>query len=58
MVGSIVVVRALTRCALLHSVCDLKATHSLIGEFMLSEFEVGHNVAEATQNIYWGKVKA
>ena len=28
-VGSIMVVGALTRCALFHSVCDLKAVHEI-----------------------------
>ena len=56
MVDSIVVVGALTRCALRHSVWDLKAAQinmqgSLIWEFMLYKFRLGHNVAEATKNI-------
>ena len=55
-VGSITVMSALTRCALLHSVSDLKAPqmnvqYCLILEFMFSEFEVSYNVIEATENI-------
>ena len=55
-VGSIVVVGALTRCALLQSVYDVKAVQmnvlsSLIREFMLYEFELAHYAAEATTNI-------
>ena len=53
LVGSIVVVRALTRCALLHNMCDLKATqinmqHNLIREFIFYKFELSLNIAEAT----------
>ena len=56
-VGSIVVVGALTRCALLHSECDFKVTklnvqHSLIQELMLHEFE---HSAEVIKNIYCTK---
>ena len=55
--GSIVVVDTLTRCAVLHSVCDLKVAEmnmqwSLIRELKLLEFEVGHNTWEATKNIH------
>ena len=55
-VGSIVAVGALTRCASLHSVSDLKAAQMnverrLIREFRLHEFELGHNATEATINI-------
>ena len=51
------VVCVLTFCALLHSMCDLKAPqmnvqHSLIQELLLYEFKLGHNTAEATKNIY------
>ena len=50
-VGSIMVIGALTRCVLLLSVCGLKATPmyvqlGLIQELLLYEFEQGHNVAE------------
>ena len=50
------VVGVLTCCALLYFVCDLKAVQlnvqlSLIQEFMLYEFKLGHNAAEATKNI-------
>ena len=60
--GGIVVVGVLIRCALLYSVCNLKAAQmnmqrSLIREFMLYEFEPGHNTAEATKNIFVRKVK-
>ena len=46
-VDSIVVVGVLTCCALLHSMCNLKATqmnvlYSFIWEFMLYEFELGY----------------
>ena len=44
-VGSIVVVSALTRCALLLENCGL------IRKFILYKFELGHNVADATKNI-------
>ena len=58
--GSIVLVGALTRCALLHSMCDLKATQmdiqrSLIRKIMLFEFELDQNAAEATKNICCAK---
>ena len=53
---SVVVVGALTCCALLHLVCDLKAAqmnmqYSLIQELMLYKFKLGHNAMEATKNI-------
>ena len=56
-VGSIVVVGALKHWALLHSVYDLKARqmdiqHSLIWEFILFEFELSYNAAEASKNIW------
>ena len=55
-VYSIVVVGALTCCALLHSVHDLKAAQmsvecSLIHELMFYKFELGHIATEATKNI-------
>ena len=49
MVGSIVVVGALTSCALLHSVYDLKAVQTL----MLHE--LGLNAAKTTKNICCAK---
>ena len=56
MVGSVVLVNALTHCALLHSVCDLKAAQMkvlscLIQDFMLYEFRLDYKTAEATKNI-------
>ena len=53
-VGSIVVVGALTHYALFHTVFDLKALqmnmlYSLIQELMLYKFEVSHDAAEATK---------
>ena len=53
MVGSIVVLGALTCCALVHSMCDLKTTqenvqYELIWNF---EFEYGYNATEATKNL-------
>ena len=60
MVDSIVVVGALTRCALFLSVCDLKATQmnvqrSLIHKNMLYLFSLGHNATEATKDICYVK---
>ena len=52
--NSIAVVGALTPIALLHSVCDLKtARKNVQRKVMLYEFELGHNAAERTKNIYW-----
>ena len=56
MVGSIMVVGAQTCYTLIHFMCDLKAIQmnvqcSLIQEFMLYEFKLDHNAAEATKNI-------
>ena len=53
-VGNIVVVGALTQCALLH--CHLKAAHmniqcSLVQELMLYETELGYNAAEPSKKI-------
>ena len=46
----------LARCALLHSVCDLKGTQmNMQRELMLYEFTLDHNVAEATKNIFCAK---
>ena len=55
-VGSIVVVSALTRRALLHSMCDLKAAQMNVQgtrtrNLMLYKFEMSYNAAEATKNI-------
>ena len=55
-VDSIVVVCALTHCALFISMCNLKAIQmnvqwSLIQEFMLYKFTLGHNVVEVSKNI-------
>ena len=44
-VGSIVVVGALTRCTLLHSMCDLKVTQTNVQCSQIQE--PGHNTAEA-----------
>ena len=60
MVGSIMVVGALTHYALLPSMYDLKTTqmnvpHSLIQELMPHKFELGHNVKETTKNICCAK---
>ena len=54
------VVSVLTRCALLQSVCDLKAAQmnvqcSLIQELMLDKFELGYNATEVTKKIYYAK---
>ena len=59
--GNIVVVSALTRCALFHSACDLKAAQisiqcRLIREFML--FELGHNTAVTSKYICCAKEKS
>ena len=53
---SILVVGSLTRCVLLHSMCNLKAAQmnmecNLICELKLYEFRMGSNAAEATKNI-------
>ena len=50
-VGSIMVVGALTDCVLFHSMCDLKDTqmnvkYGLIWDFMLDKFELGHNATK------------
>ena len=62
MVGSIVVVGAHICCALLHSVCDLKAAQmneqrALIREFIFNKFELDHNTAEAIKSICCAKIK-
>ena len=49
---------ALTHCALLYFMFDLKAApinvvqRCLICEIILSRLELGHNVTEATKNVY------
>ena len=53
---SIMVIGVLTCCALLHSMCDLKATQmnmqcSLIWKLMLYEFKLDYNTVDATKNI-------
>ena len=55
-VGSVVVVGVLTRCALLHYVCNLKTAQitvqrGLILKLMLSGFELGYNALEAIKTI-------
>ena len=57
MVGSIVVVGALSRFSLLHSMRDLKVAQMnvqrcLIREFVLYELELESNTAEANKNIW------
>ena len=54
------IVGALTCCALLLSLCDLKAAQmneqcSLIQILMLYKFKMGHNSAKATKSIYYAK---
>ena len=58
--GGKVVVGALTRCALLHSVCDFQVTQmnvqrSLIRELTLYKFELSHDAVEATEKICYTK---
>ena len=60
MVDSIIVVCAKTHCALLHTVCNLKAVHvnmqfKRIQEFILYTFKLGHNGAKVTKSICWAK---
>ena len=55
-VTSIMAVGGLTRCALLPSVCNLKAAQmniqcNLIWELMLYKFELEHNIMKVTKNI-------
>ena len=59
MVGSIVVVGVLT-CALLHSMCNLKAAQmnlqcSLIWELMIYGFELVHKTVEVSKNVCFAK---
>ena len=59
-VGGIMVVGVLMRCAHCFTPCDLKALlmnvqHSLIWELMLCGFELDHNVTEAMKNICYAK---
>ena len=49
------VISALTRPALLHSVCDLKVTLMNAQCSLLYEFELSHKTAEETKNICWAK---
>ena len=54
------VLGALTRCTLLHSVCDLKTIqmnvqHSIIQEDMLYDIKLGHIATEATKTICCAK---
>ena len=56
MIAGSVVVGALTLCALIHLMCDLKVAqmniqNSLIQEFILYKFELGHKTVEETKNI-------
>ena len=60
--GIVAVVGALTHSALLHSVCDLKAAQmnvqrGQIQEFILYEFKLDHNSAEANKTFIVQKVK-
>ena len=62
-VVSIVLLGALTRCALLHSVFDLKATqmnvqHSLIQKLILHGFKLGYNAWKQPKILVERKVKA
>ena len=61
-VGSILLVGALTHCTILHFMCDLKMTPkvwcSLIQKLKLYKFELGQNVTEATKAFIVWKVKA
>ena len=55
-VGSIMVICALTCCEMLHTMCDLKVTQmkmqrSLIQEVMFYKFKLGHNIAEAAKQL-------
>ena len=55
MVDSIVVVDLLGCCALIHSMCDLKTAQinvQLIWGLMLYEFQLSHNVMEATKTCF------
>ena len=59
-VSFIVVIGALTHCALLHSKCTLKAAqmnmqHSLIWVLMLYKLKLVHNATELTKNICCAK---
>ena len=57
MVGSLVEVGTLTRCALLLYVktAQVNMQRGLIREFFLYEFKLGQIAAEAAQNICWTK---
>ena len=59
--GSIVQVGTLTRCALPHSVCDLKTALMNVKRRLIQKlykFELSHNDAvEATKNIFLCKIE-
>ena len=56
--NSVLLVGAQTRCALLPSVCDLKAVQcSLIPGVMLYEFDPGYNPADAAKTFAGQKLK-
>ena len=63
MVGSIVVVGVLTRCTLIHFVCDLKVVWikvqcCLIWELMLNDFKLDHKQPQKqAETFVEGKVK-
>ena len=57
-IGSILVVGALTHCTFLYSMYDLKAAQInvqciLIQELMLYKFEMGHNVMETMKKHFF-----
>ena len=59
-IDSIVILGALTPCALLHPVCDLKSTlinaqRCLIRALLPYESEMSHKAAEASKRIYYAK---
>ena len=63
MIGSIVVVGALTGCALLQHVYDLKAAQmnvkrNLIRELWFYEFKLSHNFSEVAKTFVVRKEKA
>ena len=60
MLVGVVIVGAMTRWALLHSVCDLKVIkmnmcRGLNREITLYEFKLGHKIVDATKNIFCAK---
>ena len=54
-VGIIMVVGAMTHCALLYFLCDLKAAQMNVQHNLIRG--LGHNTAEATKNICCAKVE-